>query len=67
MFQFLLRPMQHTKWICSKYIFKNKTDEKQEKKKKHKNKADVKQVKKAQNECEQVKKRTKNFLKVQKS
>ena len=37
------------------------------KKKKHKNKADVKQVKKAQNECEQVKKRTKNFLKVQKS
>ena len=69
MFQFLLRLMQHTKWICSKYIFKNKTDEKQEKRKekRHKNKADVKQVKKAQNECEQVKKRTKNFLKVQKS
>ena len=56
MFQFLLRLMQHTKWICSKYIFKNKTDEKQVKKKTQK-----------QGGCEQVKKSTKKFLKVQKS
>ena len=49
MFQFLLRLMQHTKWIYSKYIFKNKTDEKQVKKKKTQK----------QGGCEQVKKSTK--------
>ena len=58
MFQFLLRLMQHTKWICSKYIFKNK---KQVKKQTQKQGGCEASKKKAQNECEQVKKSTKNF------